>query len=85
MTRIGISDTSGAVALTAAGVVLWVALIGTEAGSPGWLLLGLVSAAAVVCAWRAGATTPHHRPALASLVISELLLTTFAGFVIATA
>lgn len=60
---------------------------GRAAGAHGpiWITQGVLAAAAVGAAWRAGGTTPRNPPAFGALILGAVLFVAFVGFTIAEA
>lgn len=75
--------TAVAVTLTGCTALLCVALIGAEAHPLLWSMLGLLAASAAAAAFQAGGGMPRHRSASASLVVSDLVLVTSVGYLLA--
>ncbi len=79
------SLTKLAVVLAAAALVQMVVMEAAGVHGPIWITQGVLAAATVGAAWRAGGTTPRNRLALAALIVGAVLLVAFVGMTIAEA
>lgn len=73
-----------AAGLAAAAVLaMVVVLAAADADGPIWIVQGVLAAAAVVVAWRAGGTTPQNALAFGAFIVGTILFVTFmAGLVV---
>jgi len=74
-----------AVALAAVAVIQMVAMEAAGVHGPIWITQGVLAAATVATAWRAGGTTPRNPLALGALIVGAVLFMAFVGFTIAEA
>ena len=79
------SLTKVAVALAAAAVIQMVAMEAAGVHGPIWITQGVLAAATVGAAWRAGGTTPRNPLAFGALIVGAVLFVAFVGFTIAEA
>lgn len=86
------SDTAGtesltkvAVALAAVAVIQMVVMEAAGVHGPIWITQGVLAAATVAAAWRAGGTTHRNPMAFGALIVGAALLVAFVGFTIAEA
>lgn len=79
------SLTQVAVVLAAAALIQMVVMEAAGVHGPIWITQGLLAAATVGVAWRAGGTTRRNRLAFGALIIGAVLLVAFVGFTIAEA
>lgn len=79
------SLTKVAVALAAATVIQMVAMEAAGVHGPIWITQGVLAAATVGTAWRAGGTTPRNPLAFGALIVGAVLFMAFVGFTIAEA
>ena len=79
------SLTNVAVALAAVAVIQMVAMEAAGVHGPIWITQGVLAAATVAAAWRAGGTTLRNPLAFAALIVGAVLLVAFVGFTIAEA
>ena len=74
-----------AVVLAAAALIQMVVMEAAGVHGPIWITQGVLAAATVVAAWRAGGTTPQNRLAFGALIVGAVLLVAFVGMTIAEA
>lgn len=79
------SLTKVAVALAAVAVVQLVVMEAAGVHGPIWITQGVLAAATVAAAWRAGGTTPRNPLAFAALILGGALFVVFVAFTIAAA
>jgi hypothetical protein len=72
-----------AVALAAVAVIQMVAMESAGVHGPIWITQGVLAAATVAAAWRAGGTTPRNPLAFGALIVGAVLFVAFVGFTIA--
>ncbi len=77
--------TKVAVALAAAALIQMVVMEAAGVHGPIWITQGVLAAATVGAAWRAGGTTPRNPLAFGALIVGASLLVAFIGFTIAEA
>ena len=77
--------TKVAVALAVAAVVQIVVMEAAGVHGPIWITQGVLAAATVGAAWRAGGTTLRNPLAFGALIVGAVLFVAFVGFTIAEA
>ena len=77
--------TKVAVALAVAAVVQMVVMEAAGVHGPIWITQGVLAAATVGAAWRAGGTTPRNPLAFGALIVGAVLFVAFVGFTITEA
>ena len=79
------SLTKLAVVLAAAALIQIVVMEAAGVHGPIWITQGVLAAATVGAAWRAGGTTHQNRLAFGALIVGAVLLVAFVGMTIAEA
>ncbi len=79
------SRTKVAVVLAAATLIQMVVMEAAGVHGPIWISQGVLAAATVAAAWRAGGTTRRNPLAFGALILGAVLFVAFVGFTIAEA
>ena len=79
------SRTKVAVVLAAVALLQMVVMEAAGVHGPIWITQGVLAAATVGAAWRAGGTTPRNPLAFGALIVGAVLLVAFVGMAIVEA